>query len=121
MNAENKPRKFRFLLAWITGSDANCGEKNAINDQYDLVRFYEEYEDLTGEFGGFYSDEYELSGAACGYAWEIGAAGAFIEDFTAHDSTSAVQEWVNGEWLTVFCGDMCRAEAGKFKPVFDFV
>lgn len=74
-------KKCKFYIGWFENSDGACGDSTGIHSQDDLIRLYNE--------GSEFVDCYEYE-APEGFEWEIGAAKAFNNNFTAHDSTSVV-------------------------------
>lgn len=83
--------KCRFLIGWMDGSDGACGEATGINRGNDLIAGVE-----TNENVNVY--EYE---APAGFEWEVGASKAFRDNFTAQDTLSVVQVYLDGAWVEV--------------------
>ena len=74
-------KKCKFLIGWFDGSDGACGDNTGIKTPDDLIRLHSEGSEHVSCF------KYE---APEGFEWEVGAAQAFKENFTAHDSVSRV-------------------------------
>lgn len=88
-----KSCKCRFLIAWISGSDSNCGEENGIRNQNDLIE--------NADKGIVDIFKFDIPKNIEEYAWNIGSSYAFSANFTAHDSVSVVQKMDNGHWVTI--------------------
>ena len=73
--------KCTFYVAWFAGSEGADGEDTGVNSQDDLVSQYNAGNEHVRRF------EYE---APEGFEWEVGAAKAFRQNYTAHDSVSIV-------------------------------
>jgi hypothetical protein len=81
-NKENRMPTYYFYIGWAHESDGACGDPTQIKSQEDLVPQYE-----AG--GAVARYEYE---APAEFAWEVGAAQAFRDNYTAHDTFSIVEE-----------------------------
>ena len=71
----------KFFIAWMSGSDGACGEETKVHSINDLIPQYHEKNDNVTMY------EYD---APEGFEWEIGAAKAFRDNWTASDSLSTV-------------------------------
>lgn len=76
-------KRYRFYIAWVNGSDGACGEETKISRLEDLKPQY--------EAGNEYVNNWEYD-APEGFEWEVGAARAFMANFTAIDTVSYVEE-----------------------------
>lgn len=83
---------YRFLIAWIDGSEsAFASGVNPMQGGRTDVKTANDLTD-TNECVSVY--EFSLEGEAENFAWEIGASYAFNDNFTAFDTVSKVQKLV---------------------------
>ena len=75
-----KMKKWRFLIAWFSGSDAACGDDTQINNADELVDQYNK--------GNDYVTAYEYEAPDYDTALAIGRSKAFMDNWTAQDSCS---------------------------------
>jgi hypothetical protein len=73
--------KAKFLIGWIEGSSGACGDKTGIHTQDDLLKGYLE--------GNHHVNAFDIEGPE-DYLWDIGAAKAFLHNWTAIDSFTIV-------------------------------
>lgn len=77
-------KSYLFLLAWVSGSDSNCGEDNNIHAASDLFEQYNAGNDSVFAL--------EITAPNSDYAYDKGITEAFFEGYTAHDSVSDIVE-----------------------------
>ena len=83
-------RKFLFLIAWIDGSDADDVAGTGIHKQDDLLPGWLNHnENVNG---------WELEAHEPNDAMNEGYSKCFFANFTAHDSVSAIYEWIVDKW-----------------------
>ena len=86
--------KFRFLVGLLEDDDH---EETGIEGNEELDALFDAGNPHVACF------EYELAGEAATVAWEVGAAKAFTENFTAIETVTLLQEWMprTSQWMTV--------------------